>query len=122
MMNTLGEAINDFFNKDNFARTVKETQIRLWAYRRIVHKRFCDQIVLYARYHFPSSLLAFKDKVMNIFLSSDSSSSESGVESIFILMKEPHGQSKRREELVSSITRITEGLQVIKKASIPSEF
>ena len=41
---------------DNFSKAVLETQIRLYCYRKVVHKRFIDQIACYVRLHFSRAL------------------------------------------------------------------
>ena len=45
---------------DNFSQAVLDTQIRLFCYRKVVHKRFIDQVVVFLRLQIPRRL---RDKV-----------------------------------------------------------
>jgi len=87
-------------------RTVKELQVRLWAYRKVVHKRFCDQMALFVRHQFPRRISEhLNTELQDRLLGAD----------FMKLMAEPADQALRRQELEESIVRLESSLQELKR-------
>lgn len=87
-------------------RTVKELQVRLWAYRKVVHKRFCDQIGQRVRHQFPRRISEhLHSELRGRLLATD----------YMRLMKEPPQLALLRQELTDSVKRLEESLQELKK-------
>ena len=100
---------------DNFERSVKETQIRLWCYRKVVHKAFCDTMAKFVRYQFPRRL---KDDVEAAIHKSLLAGAEDAEESdkdsclLLTLMAESEELSRKRKALQTSV-RKHEALKVM---------
>lgn len=87
-------------------RTVKELQVKLWAYRKVVHQRFCDQIGQLVRHQFPRRI----NEHLNSRLQ------ERLLEIDFMrLMSEPPEQAMLRQELEDSVRRLESSLQELKR-------
>ena len=105
--------------------------MRLWCYRKVVHKAFCDTIAKYVRYQFPRRLRDHVEEAIHASVSEppveaadggSSSSSASGSASVrretsllLHLMQETPELSKKRAALETSIRKLKEGLGVVKE-------
>ena len=92
-------------SNDEFA--VLELQMRLFCYRKVVYKRFTDQIAGFIRLHFPRRL---RDQggshLLEVVLGKESSV-------LIELMAEPAALRSKRDELNSSILRLTKGARMV---------
>ena len=87
-------------------RTVKELQVRLWAYRKVVHKRFCDQIAQRVRHQFPRRISEhLNSELRGRLLGTD----------FMRLMREPPEQALARQALEESVARLELSLQELKR-------
>ena len=102
---------------NNFERCVKETQIRLWCYHKVVHKAFCDTMAKFVRYQFPRRL---KDHVeaavhQSLQVETEGASALHGSTSplLLALMAETEELSRQRKTLQTSVRRHEEALAVM---------
>ena len=105
---------------DNLGKAVLEVQIRLYCYRKVVHKRFIDQIACYLRLQFPRALReAFAVHLRRAVLSPviDDGDNEPPI-SLVSLMAEPSKQRNERDALVSSIKRLEEAGKELKRGNL----
>jgi hypothetical protein len=87
-------------------RTVKELQVKLWAYRKVVHQRFCDQIGQLVRHQFPRRISEhLSSRLQERLLEID----------YMRLMSEPPEQAMLRQELEDSVRRLESSLQELKR-------
>ena len=105
---------------NNFERSVKETQIRLWCYRKVVHKSFCDMVAKFVRYQFPRRLKDHVEAVIHKSLrvgavDADESAQEqaNGINSLLALMAETQELSGKRKSLQTSVRNHDEALKVM---------
>lgn len=85
---------------------VLDLQMRLFCYRKVVYKRFTDQIAGYIRLHFPRYLRDHGDKILL--------KAVVGKEILTELMAEPAALRCLREELTLSIERLTKGARELR--------
>lgn len=97
---------------DNFKHCVKETQIRLWCYRKVVHKAFCDTIAKFVRYQFPRRLKDHVETVIYKSLQVDAADGN-GSSSPLALMAETEELSRKRKALQTSVRKHEEALKVM---------
>ena len=95
---------------NNFERSVKETQIRLWCYCQVGYKSFCDTVAknVRMRMHFPRRL---KDPLEEAIHESLCGSGQQG--SLLDMMKESKGLADRRQRLETSRSKPGESLNVL---------
>lgn len=81
---------------DNFERSVRETQIRLWCYRKVVHKKYCDSIPHYVRLQFPRRLKdhAEMELYKSLLSNNDDDNDEDGDDGINYCIEEKGGDEK----------------------------
>ena len=101
--------------------------MRLWCYRKVVHKAFLDTMAKYVRFQFPRRLRDQVEEAIHASVSeppaeaagggSTSASASAGRETslLLALMQETSELSKRRKGLETSIKQLKEGLDVVNK-------
>ena len=97
---------------DNFERSVKETQIRLWCYRKVVHKAFCDTMAKFVRHQFPRRLKNDVEAAIHKSLQVDVADAQ-GYSSLLALMAETEELSGLRKTLQISVHKYEEALKAI---------
>jgi hypothetical protein len=100
---------------DNFSQSVLDTQISLYCYRKVLLKRFVDQIIQYVRLAFPRSLAS---NVANVLFNGimSGSSGMSPTEELAYLMREDPRVAARRKDLLDSVSRLQKAQQEIEIA------
>ena len=97
---------------NNFERCVKETQIRLWCYRKVAHKAFCDTMAKFVRHQFPRRLKNDVETVIHKSLQVDAENAN-GSSSLLALMAETEELSRMRKVLQTSVCKHDEALKVM---------
>lgn len=95
----------------NFDRAVLETQVRLFCYRKVVHKRFVDQVCACLRLWFPTHVTKSLPEYMQQSVLAAEDSSTSGLQTLHQSMQEPQWRAEERKRLQGSLKRAREGLQ-----------
>ena len=102
--------------------------MRLWCYRKVVHKAFCDTMAKYVRYQFPRRLRDHVEEAIHAAVceppteaavgggsASALASADRETSLLLHLMQETPELSKKRKSLETSIKQLKEGLDVVNK-------
>lgn len=93
---------------------MKEAQIRLWCYRKVVHKRFCDSIALFVRLQFPRRLNDhLETAIYKSLLAPDEDAAGKWKRSLPEMMAETADLAGKRQRLMVTIEKLTEALGVM---------
>eukprot|EP00047_Mylnosiga_fluctuans_P018199 m.68135 g.68135 ORF g.68135 m.68135 type:complete len:729 (-) comp7484_c0_seq2:77-2263(-) len=95
---------------DNAGQAVLNLQMQLFCYRKVVHKRFTDQVAAYIRLHFPRRLRDHAREYLHRAVVQEEGQLQ-------CLMAEPEHLRNEREQLVAAIQRIKEGMKMVRAAS-----
>ena len=103
---------------NNFERSVKETQIRLWCYRKVVHKCFCDSMAKFVRLHFPRKLKDhLEEAIFGSLVSEDhhpgTGGAIAGAGFVLAMMAETTELATKRQRLTASSRKLSEALDVM---------
>ena len=98
---------------DNFEHSVNETQIRIWCYRKVVHKAFCDMMAKFVRYQFPRRLKDHVEAAIYNSLRVDADDAKDDSCQLLALMAETEELSRLRKSLQVSVRKHEEALKVI---------
>ena len=105
-----------FAQHNNFERAVKDTQIRLWCYRKVVHKCFCDTMAKFVRFHFPRKLKDHLEEKIHQSLMTEEDQPDTtdeghnvhqhGKRSLQDMMSETTDLADKRQRLTTSIAKL----------------
>ena len=99
---------------NNFERCVKETQIRLWCYRKVVHKAFADTMAKFVRYQFPRRLKDHVETAIHKSLQVGMDAFQGSSSPLLLaLMAETEELGRQRKTLQMSVRRHEEALAVM---------
>jgi hypothetical protein len=105
------------FTEDNKVRAIYELQIKLYSYRKVVLKRFCDTVIGYTRLAFPRYLRMNLLKFLMVrYITSedtDMDGQESSDPSLIDLVCEDPCLQERRAELQASMNNLRSGLKIL---------
>lgn len=113
------------------APAVLDTQLKLACYRRIMHRRFIDQIGAFVRFHFPRRL---KEEIapylQRTILAGGAAAPTTeggaggagggGIDRLMALMAEPVWQSTERNLLLTSINSLSKAQRELKRGGLQS--